>query len=100
MEASLPPVAPVTAPDPDKPLILTATQDSFVRVTNLDSADADKPLYADVLRSGQSVGFAGHKFSINVGVPYAVAIRLDGVNYGPHSDRSAPETFTVQSHEQ
>ena len=100
MEASLPPVAPVTAPDPDKPLVLTATQDSFVRVTNLDSIDTDKPLYAAVLRTGQSVGFAGHKFSINVGVPYAVAIRLDGVNYGPHSDRSAPETFTVQSHEQ
>jgi cytoskeletal protein RodZ len=97
MEASLPPVAPTSA-DSDKPLILTATQDSFVRVTNLDSADTDKPVYAAVLRSGQSVGFAGHKFSINVGVPYAVAIRLDGVNYGPHSDGSVPETFTVQSH--
>jgi cytoskeleton protein RodZ len=98
MEASLPPVAPATGADSDKPLILTAMQDSFVRVTNLDSTDTDKPVYAAVLRSGQSVGFSGHKFSINVGVPYAVAIRLDGVNYGPHSDRTVPETFTVQSH--
>ena len=100
MEASLPPVAPAIAPVEDKPLVLTASRDSFVRVTSLDASDADKPLYAAVLRTGQSVGFAGHKFSINVGVPYAVAIRLDGVNYGPHSDRSAPETFTVQSHAQ
>jgi hypothetical protein len=51
-----------------------------------------------VLHSGQSVGFDGHKFSINVGVPSAVDIKLDGVNYGPHSDQIAPETFTVQSH--
>lgn len=98
MGASLPPVAPAVVTDPNKPLILTATQDSFVRVTNLDSADAEKPVYAAVLRTGQSVSFDGHKFSINVGVPSAVAIRLDGVNYGPHSDGSAPETFTVQSH--
>ena len=51
-----------------------------------------------MLRGGQSVGFDGHKFSINVGVPSAVDIKLDGVNYGPHSDQAAPETFTVQSH--
>jgi hypothetical protein len=110
MEPSLPPVAPAaesppaapeTAPqaaaDADKRLVLTASQDSFVRVTNLDSPQ-DKPLYAAVLRSGQSVGFNGHKFSVNVGVPSAVDIKLDGVNYGPHSDQEAPETFTVQSH--
>jgi cytoskeleton protein RodZ len=116
MEPSLPPVAPSTesAPAPtappsvapatattdsDKRLVLTASQDSFVRVTNLDAPEADKPLYAAVLRSGQSVGFDGRKFSINVGIPAAVDIKLDGVNYGPHSDQEAPETFTVQSHQ-
>jgi hypothetical protein len=90
--------APSTAADSGKRLVLTASQDSFVRVTNLDAPEADKPLYAAVLHSGQSVGFDGHKFSINVGVPSAVDIKLDGVNYGPHSDQIAPETFTVQSH--
>jgi hypothetical protein len=69
-----------------------------VRVTKMDGPDADKPLYAAVLHSGQSVGFDGRKFSINVGIPSAVDIKLDGVNYGPHSDQDAPETFTVQSH--
>jgi cytoskeleton protein RodZ len=82
----------------DKRLVLTASQDSFVRVTDLDAPDADKPLYAAVLHSGQSIGFDGRKFSINVGIPSAVDIKLDGVNYGPHSDQDAPETFTVQSH--
>jgi cytoskeleton protein RodZ len=85
--------------DTDKRLVLTASQDSFVRVTDLDAPDAEKPLYAAVLHSGQSVGFDGHRFSINVGVPSAVDIKLDGVNYGPHSDQDAPETFTVQSHQ-
>jgi cytoskeletal protein RodZ len=122
MEPSLPPVAPVTESAPATPiapavttnaapqttatppavnkrLVLTASQDSFVRVTNLDAPDADKPLYAGVLHGGDSVGFDGHKFSINVGVPSAVGIKLDGVNYGPHSDQAAPETFTVQSHQ-
>jgi cytoskeleton protein RodZ len=84
--------------DTDKRLVLTASQDSFVRVTDLDAPDAEKPLYAAVLHSGQSVGFDGRRFSINVGVPSAVDIKLDGVNYGPHSDQDAPETFTVQSH--
>jgi hypothetical protein len=42
--------------------------------------------------------FDGRKFSINVGIPSAVDIKLDGVNYGPHSDQAAPETFTVESH--
>ena len=90
--------APAVATDSDKRLVLTASQDSFVRVTNIDQPDAAKPLYASVLHSGQSVGFDGKKFSINVGVPSAVDIKLDGVNYGPHSDQEEPETFTVQSH--
>ncbi len=99
------PTAPAIPPsiDPNntsKPLILTASQDSFVRVTLLDSADADKPVYASILRTGQSIAFSGHRFSINVGVPSAVDIKLDGVNYGPHSDGTTPETFTVQSHVQ
>ena len=120
MEPSLPPINPSKIPAPAAPtasetatnaappsaaaadsnkrLVLTASQDSFVRVTNPDAPDTDKPLYADVLRSGQSIGFDGHKFSINVGIPSAVGIKLDGVNYGPHSDRHAPETFTVESH--
>jgi cytoskeleton protein RodZ len=108
MEPSLPAVEPssetstnsaaVTAADPDKRLVLTATQDSFVQVTALDATPSSKPLYASVLRSGQSVGFDGRKFSINVAVPSAVDIRLDGVNYGPHSDGDKPETFNVESH--
>jgi len=93
-----PPAATNTTDGSDKRLVLTASQDSFVRVTNLDTPNADKPLYAAVLHSGQSIGFDGHKFSINVGIPSAVDIKLDGVNYGPHSDQDAPETFTVQSH--
>ena len=92
------PAATDATTDSDKRLVLTASQDSFVRVTNLDAPDAEKPLYAAVLHSGESVGFDGHKFSINVGIPSAVDIKLDGVNYGPHSDQDAPETFTVQSH--
>jgi cytoskeleton protein RodZ len=90
--------APPAAADSNKRLVLTASQDCFVRVTNLDASEADKPLYAAVLRSGQSIGFDGRKFSINVGIPSAVNIKLDGVNYGPHSDQAAPETFTVESH--
>jgi cytoskeleton protein RodZ len=86
------------APDPGKTLVLIASQDSFVRVSSLDAPDTDKPLYAAVLRSGQSIGFAGRKFSIHVGIPAAVDIKLDGVNYGPHSDQEAPETFVVESH--
>jgi cytoskeletal protein RodZ len=93
-----PPTAAVNTAGSNKRLVLTASRDSFVRITNLDSPDADKPLYAAVLHSGQSVGFDGRKFSINVGIPSAVEIKLDGVNYGPHSDQQAPETFTVESH--
>jgi len=87
------------AATPDKRLVLIASQDSFVRVTSQDAPDGDKPLYASVLRSGQSIGFDGRKFSINVGVPAAVNIKLDGVNYGPHSDQETPETFVVESHQ-
>jgi len=101
-----PPVATTTGtatkpgvPATEKRLILTASQDSFVRVTSQDSSNDDKPLYASVLRSGQSISFDGRKFSINVGVPSAVDIKLDGVNYGPHSDLETPETFTVESHQ-
>jgi len=88
---------PVTSTD--KRLVLTASQDSFVRVTSQDTPDSDKPLYASVLHTGQSISFDGRKFSINVGVPSAVDIKLDGVNYGPHSDLETPETFTVESHQ-
>jgi cytoskeletal protein RodZ len=97
MTNGAPPAAPV-APS-IKPLILTASQDSFVRVTSQDAPGTDKPLYASVLHSGQSIEFDGRKFSINVGVPSAVDIKLDGVNYGPHSDGESPETFTVESHQ-
>jgi cytoskeletal protein RodZ len=98
-QTSSPPATPAGAStDSDKRLVLTASQDSFVRVTNLDAPDSEKSVYAAVLHSGESVGFDGHKFAINVGVPSAVDIKLDGVNYGPHSDQDEPETFTVQSH--
>jgi cytoskeletal protein RodZ len=90
---------PPPPPAAEKRLILTASRDSFVRVTDLEKPDTDQPLFASVLRSGQSVGFSGRKFSINVGVPSAVDITLDGVNYGPHSDQEAPETFSVESHQ-
>ncbi|MCE0498721.1 MAG: helix-turn-helix domain-containing protein [Methylacidiphilales bacterium] len=83
----------------DKRLVLTASRDSFVRVTSEDVPGTEKVLYASVIHTGQSVGFDGHKFSINVGIPSAVDITLDGVNYGPHSDQEAPETFTVESHQ-
>jgi Domain of unknown function (DUF4115) len=92
------PTAAATDSAAEKRLVLTASRDSFVRVTAEDGADTEKVLYASVLRTGQSVGFDGRKFSINVGVPSAVDITLDGVNYGPHSDQEAPETFTVESH--
>jgi cytoskeletal protein RodZ len=98
---SLPPVEPQAQSDGNgRPLVLTASHDSFVRVTALDTADGDKAVYSAVLHSGQSVAFSGHKFSVNVDNPSAVDIKLDGVNYGPHSDRSVPETFTVVSHVQ
>ncbi len=104
-DAGLPihqPTPVASAPDASlasKRLVLTAANDSFVRVTAEDAPDVERVLYASVLHSGQSVGFDGHKFSVNVGVPSAVQITLDGVNYGPHSDENSPETFTVESHQ-
>jgi hypothetical protein len=83
-----------------KPLVLTASRDSFVRVTMLDAGSGDKQVYADVLHSGQSVAFDGHKFSVTVNNPSAVDIKLDGVNYGPHDDGTDPETFPIVSHVQ
>jgi cytoskeletal protein RodZ len=85
-------------PPAAKRLVLTASRDSFVRVTSLDGG-RDGVLFASVLRQGQSLAFDGHKFSVNVGVPSAVDIMLDGVNYGPHSDGESPETFTLESHQ-
>jgi hypothetical protein len=87
----------ITDSSAEKPLVLTASRDSFVRVTSEDGAGAEKVLYASVIHTGESVAFDGRKFSINVGIPSAVDITLDGVNYGPHSDQEAPETFTVES---
>jgi cytoskeletal protein RodZ len=80
-------------------LVLTASRDSFIRVTDLDKATGNEVLYASVLRAGQSLAFGGRKFSVNVGVPSAVDIALDGVNYGPHSEGNSPETFTIESHQ-
>ncbi len=82
-----------------KRLVLTASRDSFIRVTALDAPRGQAVLYASVLRAGQSLAFGGHKFSVDVGVPSAVDIALDGVNYGPHSEGSSPETFTIESHQ-
>jgi cytoskeleton protein RodZ len=91
---------PPTGNGPNKPLVLTASRDAFVRVTMLDTGSGGKQVYADVLHSGQSVAFNGHKFSVNVDNPSVVNIKLDGVNYGPHDDGTDPETFTVISHVQ
>lgn len=99
----MPPSTDASAPATDgsmKPLVLTASRDAFVRVVMLDSGSGDKQVYADVLHSGQSVAFNGHKFSVNVANPSAVDIKLDGVNYGPHDDGTDPETFTIISHVQ
>jgi cytoskeletal protein RodZ len=81
-----------------KRLVLTASHDSFIRVIALDGPNAGHVSYSSVLRGGQSISFSGRKYSINVGDPSAVDIALDGINYGPHSDNSAPDTFTVESH--
>ena len=95
-----PVVMPPPPNSPNKPLVLTASRDAYVRVTMLDTGSGGKQVYADVLHSGQSVAFNGHKFSVNVDNPSAVEIKLDGVNYGPHDDGTDPETFTVISHVQ
>jgi cytoskeletal protein RodZ len=81
-----------------KRLVLTASHDSFIRVIALDGPNAGQVSYSSVLHGGQSISFNGRKYSINVGDPSAVDIALDGINYGPHSDNSAPDTFTVESH--
>ena len=80
-----------------KRLILTASHDSFVRVVALDGVHGDHVRYSSMLHSGESISFNDRKYSINVGDPAAVDISLDGVNYGPHSDHSEPDTFTVES---
>jgi cytoskeleton protein RodZ len=82
-----------------KQLVLTASRDSFIRVTEVDNPQNESVLYASVLRAGQSVALSGRKFSVNVGIPSAVDIALDGVNYGPHSEGNSPETFTIESHQ-
>jgi len=82
-----------------KRLVLTASSDSFVRVTSLDTP-GKQVLYASVMRTGQSYAFDGRKFSVSVNKPAAVDIMLDGVDYGPHDENESPETFTLQSHEQ
>ena len=82
-----------------KHLTLTASHDSYIRVVSLDDPNGEHVLFSSVLRSGHSISFPDRKYSINVGLPYAVDIALDGINYGPHSDHSAPDTFTVESHQ-
>jgi cytoskeleton protein RodZ len=82
-----------------KQLVLTASRDSFIRVTEVNNPQSQPVLYASVLRAGQSVALSGRKFSVNVGIPSAVDIALDGVNYGPHSEGNSPETFTIESHQ-
>jgi cytoskeleton protein RodZ len=93
-----------TAPAPSdsrtaKRLVLKASRDSYIRVVSLDSPDGQQVRYASVLHEGQSISFNDRKYSINVGVPSAVDIILDNINYGPHSDHSEPDTFTVESHQ-
>ncbi len=88
------------APDANKRLILTASQDSFVRVISQDTPDADKPLYASVLHTGQSIAFDGRKFSINVGVPFGRRYQnLTASITARIATRKPPETFTVESHQ-
>lgn len=109
--APLPPVTPVdlsgdhpvqesmAEAQAKKQLVLTASRDSFIRVTEVGNPQNQPVLYASVLRAGQSVALSGRKFSVNIGIPSAVDIALDGVNYGPHSEGNSPETFTIESHQ-
>ena len=90
--------APASEPFHGKRLVLTASHDSFVRVIALDGSGPGQVRYSSTLHSGQSISFNDRKYTINVGDPSAVDIALDGINYGPHSDTSAPDTFTVESH--
>jgi cytoskeletal protein RodZ len=97
------PSAPPTSADPagkfhGQRLVLTASHDSFVRVIALDGPDAGQVRYASTLHSGQSISFNDRKYSINVADSSAIDIALDGINYGPHREDSAPDTFTVESH--
>jgi cytoskeleton protein RodZ len=80
-----------------KRLVLTASHDSYIRVVSLDDPSGQQVRFASVLHEGQSISFSDRKYSINVGVPSAVDILLDGINYGPHSDHSEPDTFVVES---
>jgi cytoskeleton protein RodZ len=82
-----------------KRLVLTASHDSFVRVVALGGPNGDHVRYSSMLHSGDSISFNDRKYTINVGNPAAVDIALDGINYGPHSDHSDPDTFTVESHQ-
>ena len=93
------PVALPVVPSTNQRLVLTASHDSFVRVTLLEGPGGQGVLYSSVLREGQSLSFDGHKFSVNVAIPSAIDITLDGVNYGPHSEGQSPETFTLESHQ-
>ena len=61
--------------------------------------NAGQVRYSSTLHGGESISFNDRKYSINVGNPSAVDIALDGINYGPHSDNSEPDTFTVESHD-
>ena len=79
-------------------LVLTASRDAFVRVTELDHS-SHPVLYASVLRRGQSLSFGEKKYSLYVSIPSAVDILLDGVYYGPYSDRESPMTFPLESHQ-
>jgi cytoskeletal protein RodZ len=90
--------ASAAGPFQGKRLVLTASHDSFVRVIALDGPDGGQVRYSSTLKSGQSISFNDRKYSINVADASAVDIALDGVNYGPHSETSAPDTFTVESH--
>jgi cytoskeleton protein RodZ len=89
--------APANDSHAGKRLVLTASRDSYIRVVSLD--EGEQVRYSSVLHEGQSISFNDRKYSINVGVPSAVDIALDGINYGPHSDHAEPDTFTVESHQ-
>jgi cytoskeleton protein RodZ len=96
---SIPTAAPGAAPDSHaRGLVLAASKDSFVRVVALDSPQGNQVLYASVLRGGQSLSFTGRKFSVDVGVPSAMDVTFDGVNYDSHGDGNTPETLTLESH--
>ena len=94
------PVTPVaeTSSPRGRRLVLTASRDSFVRVTEMDNP-THQVLYASVLRRGQTLTFGQKRYSLYVGIPSAVDIVLDGVYYGPYSNRESPQTFPLESHQ-